>query len=257
MIRKLLLFISILTGCRSHPHDKLKIAATSVPHAELLEFAKPELKKNGVDLKIILLDNYNIANRALAEKELDANFFQHLPFLEEQVKEFHYPLISLAKIDIEPMGVYSEKISSLSQLKKGDLIAIPNDPTNEARALYLLQKEKIITLTPSAGLPSILHISENLKNIHFRTVDAALLPRILPDVSAAVINANYALQAHLSPTQDAIALEGKDSPYVNVIVIRKDEEGRKDIQELKEVMTSEKMKKFIEEKYHGAVIPAF
>lgn len=248
----------VLAGCSSQPKNELRIAATAIPHVQMLEFVKPDLKAQGINMVIMVTNDYNMPNRSLADHEIDANFFQHIPFLEEQIKQFHYPIESLAKIEIEPMGIYSKKIRSLTDLKDSATIAIPNDPTNEARALFLLQKQGLIQLDNSSNQQAtILNITSNPKHIKFIEVDAAMLPRSLEDVDAAAINTNYALEAKLSPIRDALALEGKDSPYVNVIAIRIREENRPDIQALKTIMTSDKMREFIDEKYKGAVLPAF
>lgn len=248
----------LLSSCSSTPKHELKVAATPVPHAQMLEFVKPDLKEQGIDLVVVVTDDFNMPNRALSHKEIDANFFQHIPFLDEQVNQFHYQIESIAKIEIEPMGIYSKKVNSLSDLPEEGTIAIPNDPTNEGRALMLLQEHGVIVLDTSTSLQAtVLNITENPKQIKFIEVDAAMVPRSLQDVDAAVINTNYALEAGLNPTQDAIALESKDSPYANVLVVRTGDENRPDIQALKAAMTSEKMKEFILKTYNGAVLPAF
>jgi D-methionine transport system substrate-binding protein len=248
----------LLQSCSSTPKNGLKVAATPVPHAEMLEFVKPALKAQGIDLIIITTDDYNIPNRALANKDVDANFFQHIPFLDLQVKEFHYPIQSIGKIEIEPMGIYSKKIKSLSELKDNAVIAVPNDPSNEGRALLLLQQHGVISLdNPNNLQATVLNISKNPKHLKFIEVDAAMLPRSLQDVDAAAINTNYALEANLSPLKDALVLEDKNSPYANVIAVRTGDESRPDIQALKAAMTSEKMRAFILQKYKGAVLPAF
>ncbi|CRX39318.1 MetQ/NlpA family ABC transporter substrate-binding protein [Estrella lausannensis] len=247
----------LLSGCSS-PENGFKVAATPQPHAQMLDFVKPELKAQGIDLIIVITDDYNLPNRALANNEVAANFFQHLPFMEEQVKQFQYPIVSLAKIELEPMGIYSKKIRSLSELKDNAIVAVPNDPTNEARALNLLHEQGIIQLDNPANLQAtILNITHNPKHIKFIEVDAAMLPRSLEDVDAAAINTNYALEAKLSPLEDALALESKDSPFANIIAIRAGDENRPEIKALKAAMTSEKMREFILNKYKGAIIPAF
>ncbi len=252
-----LALLAIFSSC-SKSKEGLRVAATPVPHAQMLEFVKPQLKEEGIDLVIIVTENYNMPNRALADHEIDANFFQHIPFLEEQIRQFHYEIESLAKIEVEPMGIYSKKIHSLSQIKDGATVAIPNDPTNEARALLLFQKHGLIELHDKDKLTAtVLDIGYNPKKLKFIEVDASMLPRTLQDVEVAAINTNYAMQAGFSPLKDALAIEGKDSPYVNIIAIRTGTENRPDIVALKKAMTSEKMKKFILEKYKGAVIPAF
>jgi D-methionine transport system substrate-binding protein len=251
------ILLSTLSSC-SGPKNSFKVAATPVPHAQMLEFVKSELKNQGIDLIIVTTDDYNMPNRALANHEVEANFFQHIPFMEEQVKQFNYSIKSIAKIELEPLGIYSKKIHSLSELKDRATIAVPNDPTNEARALNLLQEQGIIQLEgPNNLQATVLNIHKNPKKIKFIEVDAAMLPRVLEDVDAAAINTNYALEAKLSPLKDALVLESKDSPYANVISIRIGDENRPEIEALKSAMTSEKMREFILNKYRGAIIPAF
>lgn len=236
----------------------IKIAATPVPQAEMLNYIKPDLKEQGYDLEVVVMDDYNLPNRALADKEVDANFFQHIPFFEQQKQQFHYPICILAKIHVEPMGIYSQKVTSLNNLPDGAVVAIPNDPTNEGRALLLLQKQGLITIH-SAGMNSITvrNILTNPKKLKFQEVDAAMLSRTLPDVSLAVIPTNYALQSGLSPQKNALALEDKSSLYVNVIAVRCDDLSEPKLLALKQAMTSQKMKDYIDSHYQGAVIPAF
>lgn len=250
--------ILLLSGCSGGEEKGLKIAASAVPHAQILEFVKPDLKNQGIDLIIIVSDDYNMPNRALSNREIEANFFQHLPFMEEQITQFQYSIESLAKIEIEPMGIYSIKIHDLSELSEKATIAIPNDPTNEARALLLLQDHGLIKLDDSKNLQAtILNIKQNPKKLKFLEIDAAMLPRSLNDVDAAAITTNYALEAQLSPQKDALVLENKDSPYVNIIAIRSGEEKRPEIVALKSAMTSEKVRAFILQTYNGAILPAF
>jgi D-methionine transport system substrate-binding protein len=250
--------ILFLAACTKAKESGFKVAATPVPHAQMLELVKPDLKALGFDLKIIVTDDYNIPNRSLENKEVAANFFQHIPFMDEQIKQFHYSIESIAKIEIEPMGIYSKKIHSFAELQDGATIGIPNDPTNEARALLLLQSEGLIQLDDSTNLAAtVLNISDNPKHLKFIETDAAMLPRSLDDVAAAAINTNYALEAGFSPLKDALALESKDSPYANIIAIRIGDENRPDIQALKAAMTSDKMRQFILDTYKGAVLPAF
>ncbi len=260
-VRKFIsVFLALLccTACASK-EKVLKIAATPVPHAELLEAIKPELEAEGIKLKIVEVDDYTLPNRLLYEKQVDANFFQHQPFLDEQNKRCGYHLKPLLAVHIEPLGIYSQKTTKLDNLKEGALVAIPSDPTNEARALLLLQEVHLIKLKglPKGHLATVYDIEENPKHLKFKEVDAAFLPRALPDVEIAVIPANFALQGKLDPLKDALALESADSPYVNVIVIRDGDDNREDLQKLKEIMSSEKMKKIIFDKYKGSVKPAF
>lgn len=254
------LTLSLILGvsCSSQPKNGLNIAASAVPHAQMLEFVKPDLEAQGIHLIIIVTDDYNMPNRSLANGEIDANFFQHIPFMDAQIKEFGYPIQTLAKIEIEPMGIYSKKLHSLSELKDNSTIAVPNDPTNEARSLLLLQGQGLIQLDDPHNLKAtVLNIKQNPKHLKFIEMDAAMLPRTLDDVDAAAINTNYALEAGLNPLKDALVLENKDSPYTNIITIRQGDENRADIQALKAAMTSDKMRQFILEKYKGAIIPSF
>lgn len=250
---------SLLCSCsQKKDTHTLRVAATPVPHAQMLQQVQGQLQEEGIALQIITMEDYNLPNRALEDKELDANFFQHMPFLEEQNKQFHYHLCPLAQIHIEPMGIYSCSITSIQELKPHATIAIPNDPSNEARALLLLQKEGVITLKQgNTTLATVLDIASNPKEIRFSEIDAAMLPRVLSEVDAAVINTNFALEANLNPAKDAIAREDSSSPYVNIIAVRCGDENRPDLQALKKAMTSEKMKQTILEEYKGAIIPAF
>lgn len=250
-----LFFFSCSSGKKEHT---IRIAATGVPHAEMLQHIKPDLAKQGIDLEIVVISDYNVPNRALADGSVEANFFQHTPFLQEQIAEFNYPLVVLTPVHIEPMGIYSKKIDNLNELKNGAIISLPNDPTNEARALLLLQQQHLIALKDPTNLKATVgDIAYNPHNFTFHEVDAALLPRTLEDVDVAVINTNFAMQAGLSPLKDALALEGEKSPFVNVIVIRKDELSNPDIEALKCTITTDDMRAWIMEKYKGAIIPEF
>lgn len=245
-------------GCSSDTSKKtLKVAATSVPHAEILEQVKTELAKEDIQLQIVVIDDYNTPNRALADNEVDANFFQHKPFLDMQNKEFGYPLEALVAVHIEPMGLYSHKIKKIDELKAGNIIAIPSDPSNEARALFLLEDLGIIHLNTHDSKTSIHNIDQNAKQLKIIEVDSPLLARSLDDVVLAAITTNFALQAGLQPSKDAIALENSESPYVNIVVIRSGDDTRPEIQALKRAITSAKIRQFIESRYQGAVDPVF
>lgn len=257
-MRYLQVFLLTLLAACSSSEKGLKVAGSPVPHVEILEFVKQDLNEKGINLIIIPTDDYNIPNRALADKELDANFFQHRPFLEMQKEAFHYPLVELTAVEIEPMGLYSSKIHTLADLKVGSKVAIPNDPSNEARALFLLEAQGLIELTPKNNPHStLLNISKNEKKLSFIELDAAMIPRTLADVDIAAINTNYALDTGLNPLKDSLAIESKDSPYANILVIREGDESREDIQALKKALTSEKMREFLKEKYKGAILPAW
>ena len=237
----------------------LKVGATAVPHAEILEAAKPLLEKEGITLEIVEFNDYVQPNLALNDKELDANFFQHEPYLKNFMDEHkEVKLKNAAGIHIEPMGVYSRKIKKLDELKDGATIAIPNDPTNGGRSLLLLEKAGIIKLKDGVGEKATVNdIAENAKHIKFQEVEAAQVPRTLDDVDAAVINSNFAMQVNLDPTKDAMFIEDSTSPYVNIIAVREGDENRPEIQALIKVLHSDEIKQFITEKYKGAVVPAF
>ncbi|MDR3071601.1 MAG: MetQ/NlpA family ABC transporter substrate-binding protein [Endomicrobium sp.] len=235
---------------------KLRIGASPVPHAEILEFVKEDLKKIGVELKIIEFTDYITPNIALSEGQIDANFVQHLPYLENFVRERKLDLVSLAAIHIEPIGMYSARIKNLDELKNGAIVAIPNDSTNEGRALLLLQSNNLIKLKSQAGVEYIpSDIVVNHKNLQFRELEAAMLVRVLTDVDVAIINGNYAEEAKLNPIKDALVLENTDSPYVNIIAVRANARNDPRFQKLIKLLKSEKVKKFILKKYNGSVIP--
>ena len=246
-----------LTSAAAHAGE-ISVAATAVPHAELLEFVKPALAKEGVELKIKVFTDYVQPNVQVAEGRLDANFFQHQPYLDEFNASRKTELVSVAGVHVEPFGAYSSKIKDLSELPQGATVAIPNDATNGGRALLLLQKAGVIKLKPEAGiLATPKDIVENPKAIKVRELEAATLPRVLTQVDLALINTNYALEAKLNPTQDALAIEGSDSPYVNILVTRADNKDSEAVQKLVKALHSAEVKQFIEEKYLGAVVPAF
>ena len=237
----------------------LKVGASPVPHAEILEVVKPLLAKEGIDLQIVEFSDYVQPNLALNDKELDANFFQHEPYLDNFMTEHtDVKLANAGGIHIEPMGIYSKKIKKLDELKDGASIAIPNDPTNGGRSLLLLEKAGIIKLKEGVGVKATVQdIVENTKNIKFQEVEAAQVPRTLDDVDAAVINTNFAMQVNLVPTKDALFMEDSTSPFVNIVAVRKGDENRPEIQALLKALKSDEVKQFINDKYKGAVVPAF
>lgn len=274
LISILLISIIVLSGCSSantgssantssnsntsSKTTKLVVGATPVPHAEILNFVKPMLKEKGIDLVVKEFTDYVTPNTALNDKEIDANFFQHVPYLEDFNKQHNMNLVAIAKVHVEPMGAYSKKIKSKDEIKDGMTVAIPNDATNEGRALLLLQKQGLIKLKDEKGLTQTpKDIVDNPKNLKFNELDAAQLPRVLQDVDFAVINTNFALEAKLNPVKDALFMEDKDSPYANVLVVRPDEQNNPAIKELVKVLNSPEVKKFIEDKYKGAIVPAF
>ena len=236
----------------------LKVGATPVPHAEILKVIQPILAKDGVELKIVEFTDYVRPNVALAEKELDANFFQHLPYLQQFAADRKLDLVSLIAVHIEPMGVYSKKIKSVNEVPNGGIVAIPNDPTNGGRALSILAQAGLIKMKDGVGVKgTVKDVTDNPKKLVFKELEAPQLPRSLDDVTLAVINSNYALEAKLNPTKDALFIEKKESPYANILAIRKGDEKRPELVNLAKALTSPDVKKFIDDKYKGAVVPAF
>lgn len=249
---------ALLSVCAYAQAGDLKIGATPVPHAEILEFVKPMLADQGVNLEVVEFNDYVQPNLATDDGSIDGNFFQHKPYLDTFNKDHNLDLVSLAGVHIEPMGLYSHKIKSLSELKDGATIAIPNDPTNGGRALLLLAQHKIISLTDNNNITAtVFDIADNPKNLKFTELESALLPRSIDDVDAAVINTNFAMQANLNPLKDAIIIEGADSPYVNILVVKADRTNDPDLKKLVDALLSKQTKDFILNKYNGAVVPAF
>ncbi len=241
---------------------KIVVGATPVPHAEILAAVKDQLAEEGYELEIREFVDYIQPNMAVESKELDANFFQHKPYLDNFNAENNTNLVSVAAIHYEPLGIYPGKTTSLEDLADGASIAVPNDPTNEARALLLLETVGLIKIKEDAGLnATVTDIIENPKNLKILEIEAAQLARSLPDVDLAVINGNYALQAGFTVEKDALAKEEKDSiaaeTYANIIAIRAGDEEREEIKALVKALMSDDVKTFIEGKYEGAVVPKF
>ncbi|MGN1282173.1 MAG: MetQ/NlpA family ABC transporter substrate-binding protein [Succinivibrio sp.] len=238
--------------------DTLSVGATPVPHVEILEVVKPVLAKEGIDLKIVEFNDYVQPNLAVSDGQLDVNYFQHRPYLDSFVKEHGSDLVEAGGIHIEPMGVYSSSLKDLKDLKEGATVAIPNDPTNGGRALLLLQSAGLIKLDdPSSVTATPLDITENSKKLNFKELEAAQLPRSLSDVDIAIINTNYAIGANLNPLKDSLLIESSDSPYVNVIVGNSKSAKSDKVKALVKALQSDEVKKFIEDKYKGAVVAAF
>ncbi|UQY36612.1 MetQ/NlpA family ABC transporter substrate-binding protein [Pseudomonas fulva] len=258
-MKKLLTALAVVAAFSSAAQaETLRVAASAVPHAEILNFVKPALAKEGVELDVKVFTDYVQPNVQVAEKRLDANFFQHQPYLDEFNKSRGTSLVSVGGVHVEPFGAYSSKIKDLKELPQGANVVIPNDATNGGRALLLLQKAGVITLKdPSNILSTPKDIAENPKGIKVRELEAATLPRVLTQVDLALINTNYALEAKLNPTEDALAIEGSDSPYVNILVTREDNKDSPAVQKLVKALHSDEVKAFILEKYKGAVVPAF
>jgi D-methionine transport system substrate-binding protein len=254
----LLAVVLAWSGTAAAANIAVKVGAAVVPHAEILEFVKPELKKAGIDLQIVVLDDEGQLNPALADRQIDANYFQHVPYLDSVSKEKGYRFAVAGKIHVEPIGFYSQKIKSKSDLKQGAKIAIPNNPSNEFRALVLLEANGLLQL--KQGLPSYQatpkDIASNPKRLQFIEIEAAQLTRSLPDVDGAVINTNFVLDAKIDPNS-ALFRENANSPYANVIAVRAGDEKRPEINKLVAALQTDAVKKFILDKYKGAVVPAF
>ncbi|MBM0637111.1 MetQ/NlpA family ABC transporter substrate-binding protein [Campylobacter sp. VicNov18] len=250
------LIIASILSLGLHAEETITVAATPVPHAEILEQVKPELQKQGYKLQIKEFTDYVLPNLAVDSGEVDANFFQHTPYLEEFNKSKHTKLTKVINVHIEPMAVYSKKYKSLDDIKQGAKIAIPNDPTNESRALDIIAKKGLVKFQDKA-LKTPLDITYNPKKLQFIELKAAQLPRALDDVDFAVINSNYALSANLNPAKDSVFIEDKQSPYANILVVKTGNENDAKIKALAKALQSDKVKNFIIEKYKGSVLPAF
>ena len=236
--------------------EVLKVAASAIPHAQILEFIKPQLRAQGIDLQVKVFTDYIQPNLQVEEKQLDANFFQHQPYLDAFNREHgtHIVAIPNSKVHVEPFGAYSRKIKQLAQLHDGARIAVPNS----ARALLLLQKQGLIKLKDPTNIFATSHdIVWNPKKIKIRELEAAALPRVLDDVDVALINTNYALAAGLNPTRDALFIEGADSPYANLVAARPDNVNSPAILKLVAALRSPEAKKFVQDTYHGAVLTTF
>ncbi|KPG97597.1 MetQ/NlpA family ABC transporter substrate-binding protein [Pseudomonas sp. RIT-PI-r] len=256
-MKKLIAAFAAVAAFSAHA-ETLTVAATPVPHAEILEFVKPALAKEGVDLKVKVFTDYIQPNVQVAEKRLDANFFQHQPYLDEFNKAKGTSLVAVAGVHLEPLGAYSSKLKDLKDLPSGANVVIPNDATNGGRALLLLAKAGVITLKdPTNILSTVKDIAQNPKDLKIRELEAATIPRVLTQVDLALINTNYALEAKLDPSKDALVIEGNDSPYVNILVSRPDNKDSDAMKKLAAALHSPEVKQFITEKYKGAVLPAF
>ena len=265
-----ILAVGALTGCgakgdskdtaKASDDKKITVAASATPHAEILEEAKSLLKEKGYTLEVKVFDDYVQPNNVVESGEFDANYFQHIPYLENFNKEKGTHLVNAGGIHYEPFGIYPGTEKKLDELKEGDTIAVPNDTTNEARALLLLQDNGIIKLKDGAGLEAtVKDIAENPKNIKIQELEAAQVSRVKDEVAFVVLNGNYALEAGYSVEKDSIAYEKSDSEaaktYVNVIAVKEGNENNEGIKALISVLKSDEIKKFINEKFNGAVVP--
>lgn len=256
--------LAVLTGCQREASPPvannrvLKVGAALTPHAEILAFVKPALQAQGVDLQVVVIDEEGWMNPALAEGQIDANYFQHVPYLQSVAREKGYSFAIAAKVHVEPIGFYSQKLTSLGDLKDGALIAIPNNPSNEYRTLALLERQGLIKLRPELrnfeATPR--DIVDNPKRLRFVEVESAQLVRALPDVDGALINTNYVLSAQLDPNS-ALFREDADSPYANILVVRQGDEGREALRKLVAALQTLAVREFMRSKYGMAVVPAF
>lgn len=238
------------------PTVKLKVGATPVPHAGILEVVKPMLAAKGINLEIIEFTDYVTPNLALNDGDIDANFFQHVPYMESFAKDRKLSITWLAKVHVEPMGAYSKRVKSAKDLPNRAKVGIPNDPTNGGRALLLLQKNGLITLNPKAGITAtVFDITANPKNLQIVELDAAQLPRSLEDMDLAIINSNFALEAKLVPTRDALFIEDADSPYANILTVRVADKANPALVELAKALTSKEVVEYINKEYKGSIVP--
>jgi D-methionine transport system substrate-binding protein len=261
-LMKLAALAGLLAGIHAAPlqaQDKpIKIGVTAGPHAQIMEVVKKVAEKDGLKLQIVEFSDYVQPNAALAAGDLDANSYQHLPYLEAQIKDRGYKLTSVGYTITFPMGIYSKKIKSLKELKDGARFGVPNDPTNGGRGLLLLQSQGLIKLKPEAGLKATpLDIAQNPKKLKIVELDAAQLPRSLDDLDAAAINGNYAESAGLSPTRDAIAVEAPKGPYANVIAVRTEDKDKPWVAKLVKAYHSPEVKQFVNTQFKNSVIASW
>ena len=247
-----------LAACGGKKTTTLKVAASPTPHAEILNQCVGLLKEQGIDLVVTEYSDYVVPNTAVEDGDEDANYFQHVPYLDNFNAERGTHLVSVAGVHIEPMGLYAGNSASLDAIPDGGKVAVPNDPTNEGRALLLLEAQGLIKLKDSSNLEATPNdIAENPKNLEFVELEAAQVPAALDEVDIAAINSNYALGAGLNPVEDALVIEAADSPYVNVLVVKEGSENSEAVQALVKALQSDTVKDFINSTYNGAVVPAF
>lgn len=258
-MKRLLLSLAMVLALAapSFAAEDIVVGVTPFPHKDIMLAAKPLLAKEGYNLVIKEFTDYVQPNMALASKQLFANFFQHEPYLDNMNKEKKLDLVSIGKVHIEPLGVYSKKIKKLADLKKGNSVSVPNDPTNEARALRLLEANGVITIKPGA-LVTVADITKNPLGLKFHELDAAQLPRTLDDVTASVINTNFAGEAGLVPSRDALVMEGSESPYANIIVVRKEDKDSPKAKALMKAVQSPEVKEYIQKNLvERGIVPVF
>ena len=247
-----------LAACGGKKSATLKVAASPTPHAEILNQCVDILKEHGIELVVNEYSDYVVPNTAVEDGDEDANYFQHVPYLDNFNAERGTHLVSVAGVHIEPMGLYAGNSASLDAIPDGGKVAVPNDPTNEGRALLLLEAQGLIKLKDSSNLEATPNdIAENPKNLEFVELEAANVPANLDEVDIAAINSNYALGAGLNPVEDALAIEASDSPYVNILVVKEGNENNEAVQALVKALQSDTVKDYINNTFGGAVVPAF
>lgn len=247
------------SGSATDTSEALVVAASPTPHADILNFVKKNLAaKEGLKLEVKEFTDYVLPNTATETGQVDANFFQHQPYLDDFNKKNNTHLVSVGSVHLEPLGLYSHKVKDIKDIKSGQTVAVPNDTTNEGRALQLLAQNGLITLKSGVGTSAKLSDITDKKGLRFKELEAATVPRALNDVDAAVINGNYAIEAKLKPAKDSLALEkAEGNPYANIIAVKKGDEKDVRVQKLVKLLHSDEVKKFIEDTYQGSVIPAF
>ena len=258
-MKRLLLSLAMVLALAapSFAAEDIVVGVTPFPHKDIMLAAKPLLAKEGYNLVIKEFTDYVQPNMALASKQLFANFFQHEPYLDNMNKEKKLDLVSIGKVHIEPLGVYSKKIKKLADIKNGNSISVPNDPTNEARALRLLEANGVITIKPGA-LVTVADITKNPLGLKFHELDAAQLPRTLDDVTASVINTNFAGEAGLVPARDALVMEGSESPYANIVVVRSEDKDSPKAKALMKAVQSPEVKAYIQKNLvERGIVPVF
>jgi D-methionine transport system substrate-binding protein len=258
MKRLIIAAAAALVAAGSALAQDIKVGVTPGEHAQIMEKVAEIAKTKGLNIEILEFSDYVVPNQALNDGDIQANSFQHQPYLDNQIADRKFDLVSVGKTITTPMGVYSKKVKSLDELEDGASVAIPNDPTNGGRALLVLASKGLIKFGDNAGLKvTPADIVENPKNIEFSELDAAQLPRSLDDVDAAVINTNYAMEAGLHPKTDAIAIEGEKSPYANVIAVRSADKDQPWVKTLVESNNNDTIRDFINTEFKGALIPSW
>lgn len=245
------------TGSTPKEKKEITIGVTPGPHADIMEQVKKEAAKQGIMIKIMEFSDYVTPDVALSNKEIDMNSYQHKPYMDNLVKDKGLKITAIGQTIIAPIGLYSHKIKSLDEVKESDTVAVPNDPTNGARGLLLLQKAGFIKIKDGVTYPTVTDITENKKNLKIKELDAAQIPRSLDDVTFAAVNTNYALDAGLNPVTDALLREDKDSPYANILAVHEDDKDNPTLKKIVEIYHSDVIKNYITDHYKGAFIPAF